>query len=386
MAEIGDVLREKLQQRSRDQALRTLVNREGLADFCSNDYLGFAGSAEIYRETQARMAHFSGRVNGATGSRLLTGNYPELGELESQLASWLGMEAALAYNSGYAANLGFFSSVPGKGDWVLYDAYCHASIRDGIGLGRAKAYKFAHNSLPSLDELLAQLSRNNPGFNGTVYVVTESVFSMDGDSPDLNSFADFCTANNCLLVVDEAHGIGPYSKGLVAETGIQDRVFAQIITFGKAFGAHGAAVLGARDLKDYLLNFSRSQIYSTALPPHTVAGITVALEFLQSEFGEEKIIQLRDRIAYFKNTYREKGLQDRFSESDSAIHNFLLPGNKRVKQVSQALVEAGFDVRPILSPTVPQGRECLRFCLHSFNTYREIDAVLTSLATSTAKT
>ena len=185
--------------------------------------------------------------NGATGSRLISGNSLFYTEVEKEISTFHNSEEALVFNSGYDANLGFFSSVPQRGDIVLFDEYIHASIRDGIRLSTAKAFKFKHNDLKNLKEQLLKFSSED----NEVFVVTEAVFSMDGDSPNLVLLSDICEAYQAHLIVDEAHAVGVFGtngEGLVQSLGLENKVFARIITFGKAFGCHGAAIIGASEL------------------------------------------------------------------------------------------------------------------------------------------
>ncbi|NNF18389.1 MAG: aminotransferase class I/II-fold pyridoxal phosphate-dependent enzyme, partial [Flavobacteriaceae bacterium] len=220
-----------------------------------------------------------------------------------------------------------------------------------------------------------------------IYVVTESVFSMDGDSPDLEEMAKLCREFSCRLVVDEAHAIGvcgENARGIAGADKMQDNVFARILTFGKGMGAHGAAVIGPAELRLFLLNFARSFIYTTALPPHSVATVLASYHFMDSPEGQKKQWELKENIRYFREQLQDLSIAGLFIPSNSAIHCCLLPGNDRVKAVAAELRLGGFDVRPILSPTVPGGKERLRFCLHSYNTFKEIKEVLRKLATSIA--
>lgn len=387
MEDFPQKLAEKLAERKDADALRSLKVAPGLVDFSSNDYLGLAGNEGIYSWAGQLVAGASGVLNGATGSRLLTGNYELYTRLEALLEQVHGAPA-LVFNSGYDANMGFFASVPQRGDIVFYDEYAHASIRDGIRMGLARSYKFRHNDLEGLK---AQIKKNTaePGKKSEgrinpaeVYVVTESVFSMDGDSPDLSAMVKLCKAFGCRLVVDEAHALGVQGTGaggMLMEMGLQGQVFARIITFGKALGAHGAAIIGEQMLKDYLLNFARSFIYTTALSPHSVATLLAAHHFVATESGLEKQKELRDNIGIFRQTVSSLQLEKYFIASNSPIHSCLIPGNTNVKKASEQLRQKGFDVRPILSPTVPAGQERLRFCLHSFNTRAQMEHALETL-------
>ncbi len=374
MEKLPKKLQSKLSERSKDGSMRSLKTSGGLIDFSSNDYLGFSRKKAILDTTTATLKESNLQENGATGSRLLTGNHSLYKQLEDFLARYHNSESALVFNSGYDTNIGFFSSVPQRGDTILYDELVHASIRDGIKMSNAKSYKFKHNNI---DDLRVHIDRIQNRNDSEIYVVTESVFSMDGDSPDLEALADFCTKKDCYLIVDEAHATGIYGNGkdLVSQLGLEENVFARIITFGKALGNHGAAVLGSNDLKAYLVNFARSLIYTTALAPHTVASVLSAYRYLESH-GKEEGSRLKENIKYFKEQIQFLNIEDDFIGSNSAIHCLVLPGNEKAKQVSKYLHVEGFDVKPILSPTVKIGQERLRFCLHSYNTKEEISRVL----------
>jgi 8-amino-7-oxononanoate synthase len=182
-------------------------------------------------------------------------------------------------------------------------------------------------------------------------------------------------------VVDEAHALGVFGnqgEGLTQQLQLQDKVFARIVTFGKGLGCHGAAIVGSPELKQYLVNFSRSFIYTTGLSPHAVA--TVFMAYNQLEQAPDQLLQLRENIQFFNQEKVQAGLKPLFVYSKSAIQSAILPGNQNVKYIAQQLQEAGFDVRAILSPTVPEGQERLRFCLHSYNTHSQIQAVLQQLS------
>jgi 8-amino-7-oxononanoate synthase len=362
---------QKLEERIAQNALRQTNSIGGLVDFSSNDYLGFAQSKELFEATHKYLIDYNSTHNGATGSRLITGNHSLYDRAEDTIAAFHGVESALIFNSGYDANTGFFSSVPQKGDIVLYDEYIHASIRDGIKLGNASAYKFPHNDAQGLYKLI---ERHRPKAQ-ELYVVTESVFSMDGDTPNLSAFADAAKRYKCRLVVDEAHALGVFGhkgEGLLRVNCSATDVFARIVTFGKGLGCHGAAILGVSGLKTFLINFARSFIYTTALPPHSLAAIISAYTFLQQQ--EAPRLALHHITMHFKWETERLGLP--FILSFSAIHCLVVPGNERVKNIAQVLQQAGFGVKPILSPTVPQGQERLRFCLHSFNTKEQVTQVL----------
>ncbi|GAA0872556.1 pyridoxal phosphate-dependent aminotransferase family protein [Gangjinia marincola] len=415
-------LQRKIDQRTMQDALRSLGKRSVHVDFCSNDYLGFSGDKEIAQKAHHLLRKKDIVQNGATGSRLLSGNHILYNEVEKYLSKVHQADATLIFNSGYDANLGFFGAVPQRGDIILYDELIHASIRDGIQMSNAKSYKFSHNNAEDLARKLKKfrlktnlttateiqeksihhntenLEKDNfeeltlsqieepaisivevPVLSGVeVYVVTESVFSMDGDSPDLVAFSKLCNEYYAHLVVDEAHAVGVFDNGLVQHYNLHQDIFARIITFGKALGSHGAAVLGSADLITYLINFSRSFIYTTALPPHTLATIKAAYHKLETSAASQKLHQ---NIAIFQDQIKKNKLQGVYIQSNSAIQTIVISGNKEVKEAASYLQRNNFEVSPILSPTVPKGKERLRFCLHSYNTQEEIATVLSLLAT-----
>ena len=363
-----------------NNALRQLSNQPHLIDFSSNDYLGFSKSETIFRNTHQYLVDNNMQQNGSTGSRLLSGNHKVYCDVETMLCDFHNSEAALIFNSGYDANIGFFSAVPQRGDIILYDEYIHASIRDGITMSNAKSYKFKHNDLEGLNQK-CQTERSRSPIETEIYIVTESVFSMDGDTPDLIAMAQICKSNNTHFVVDEAHALGVFGKqgeGIIQELKLENDVFARIVTFGKGLGCHGSAILGSTVLKQYLVNFARSFIYTTALPPHSLATINSAYTELKRT---DEIEKLNQNIHFFRSEIEKLKLQQSFVKSESAIHCCIISGNKKVKSIANQFKDKGFDVKSILSPTVPKGRERLRFCLHSYNSETEISKVLELLAT-----
>lgn len=381
-------LTNQLKLREDNNALRGLKIPLKLIDFSSNDYLGFAKSEVIFEETHQFLIDKNIKQNGATGSRLLSGNHQLYTEIEMFLSEFHETESATIFNSGYDANVGFFSSVPQRGDLILYDEFIHASIRDGIQLSNAKSFKFRHNDLEDLEQKIlrqAQFDIDSQTKPVEVYIVTESVFSMDGDSPDLVTMSQILKKYNANLVVDEAHGIGVFKEGLVQKLNIQNEVFARIITFGKAMGCHGAAILGSTTLQSYLVNFARSFVYTTGLPPHSLATVKVTYNKMLKQVQHQQ--KLEENIDFFNSEVKRLQFpifpireipekQWGFILSCSAIHCCVISGNFTVKSISEKLQKKGFDVRAILSPTVPKGKERLRFCLHSYNSTKEITTAL----------
>jgi 8-amino-7-oxononanoate synthase len=378
MKKLPQSLHQKLQLREQNNALRKLPIANDSIDFSSNDYLGFARSESIFNQTHQYLIDNNVKINGATGSRLISGNHNLYSITEDYIAQFHQSESALIFNSGYDANVGFFSSVPQRNDIILYDELCHASIRDGIQMSKAKSYKFQHNDLSDLEQIIKRCQTELV----EVYIVTESVFSMDGDSPNLEQLVQLSEKYSCLLVIDEAHSLGVFGEngeGLVQYSNLQDHIFARIVTFGKGLGCHGAAILGSSELKNYLVNFARSFIYTTGLSPHSVATILIAYQHLQSE--NEAINQLKFNIQHFNQHKIQLGLKPLFVYSKSAIHCAIIPGNKKVKSIASQLQKNGFDVKAILSPTVLEGQERLRFCIHSYNSEKQIAEMLKLLST-----
>lgn len=368
-------LSRKLDLRRENDSLRSLAPQNHLLDFSSNDYLGFARDQRLYRNVLEELdKHVP--MSGSTGSRLLSGNIEIHEALEAQMAEYFKAESALLFNSGYDANIGLLSSVPQRGDIIFYDETTHASIRDGIRLSNAKALKFKHNDLDDLKKKL-----DSSGAAAQRYVVVESIYSMDGDAAPLKELALMASGYHFNLIVDEAHSTGIYGdkgQGITSELGLTDSVFARIYTFGKAAGCHGATVVGSKLLTQYLVNFARSFIYTTAMPPHSIITIKNALLMLVSTREREKLFE---NVALFKRTLLEHRMDTIFIESNSPIQSAIISSNTKVKQISQQLNAHNFDVKPILSPTVPAGEERIRFCIHSYNTSADIKEILFLLST-----
>jgi len=360
----------KLQERETQHLLRKLVNTKELVDFTSNDYLGLASSAKLFRTISDRMEQLGLRQNGAAGSRLLSGNSEYVEQVEAKLAAIFKGQAALIFNSGYTANLAILSSIPQRGDTIIYDELAHTCIKDGARLSLAKRFSFKHNDLYDLELKLQRAE-------GKIFVAVESIYSMDGDECPLAALVTLTEKYKAYIILDEAHStgvIGEQGSGLAVALRLQDRIAIRIYTFGKAMGVHGACVVGSALLGQYLINYARPFIYTTALPPHSIASIDCAFEYLSSTLQLQQ--QLREKVLLFQANMKE--FKNRVA-SNSAIQTALYPGNKTVRDVAGDLQRKGFDVRPILSPTVPEGSERLRICLHTFNADQEIVNLCTAL-------
>lgn len=362
---INERLQEILEKRKEESLYRSLQANEGLIDFCSNDYLSFARSKRIKQEVKYYSAEID-YLSGATGSRSISGNTAYAEDLEKFIAAFHHAEAGLIFNSGFDANLGLFSCIAKKEDTLICDELIHASIIDGCRLSYANRFRFAHNDINDLEKKLHHSK-------GTVFVAVESVYSMDGDIAPLKEIVGLCEKYNANLVVDEAHATGVFGKqgrGLVNQFGLEKNVFARVHTFGKAIGCHGAIVVGSDALRNYLINFARSFIFTTALPFHSLATIRSAYEQLMTVDFDNK--PLHELIRHFKIGFKK--MSDIFLiESDSPIQSLVIPGNERARNASRQLQAKGFAVKAILSPSVPKGKERLRISLHLHNTIEQVD-------------
>lgn len=355
-----------LLKRKNENTFRSLKTSTGLIDFFSNDYLGFARSEELFdkiNQTITAHPHF----NGATGSRLLSGNSELNEQVEKTLANFFKAASCLIFNSGYSANVGVLSSLPQRGDTILYDELAHASIKDGARLSLAKRFSFRHNDLEDLEKKLRVAS-------GHCYVVVESVYSMDGDICPLTALVNLGEKYNASIVLDEAHSTGVFGtngNGLANQLNVQDKIAVRIYTFGKAAGCHGACVAGSTLLKQFLVNFARPFIYTTALPPHSLIAIDSAIQMMAENSGLQKL--LFDKIELFNKVLNR-------AVTPSPIQSFTLGDAIRAKKIETVLTSDGFDVRAIVSPTVRVGTERLRICLHTFNTDEEITHLASSIS------
>ncbi|MBS1747954.1 MAG: 8-amino-7-oxononanoate synthase [Bacteroidetes bacterium] len=357
-------LNKKLDRRLQQNAFRKLKLPGDKIDFCSNDYLGIVYHNLLNNQMNEQLK------TGSTGSRLLAGNYSLIETTEKQIAEFHRADAALIFNSGYDANLGILSAVPQKGDTILYDQLCHASLRDGIRLSFAQNFSFVHNDTNDLEKKLKSAS-------GNIFIITESVFSMDGDYCPLEELVALKKKYNAHIIVDEAHAIGVVGEngeGLTQHKNLQDEVFCRVYTFGKACGCHGAVAVGSNKLKDFLINFARSFIYTTALPEQAVAAIRLSYKIFPLLNKERK--QLHQLIDIFQ----QANIRFENLNSFSAIQVVIVPGNDEVKNIAQQLQDHNLDVRPILYPTVPAGKERLRIVLHAFNTLQEIEQLIKILS------
>lgn len=358
-------LQEKVLRRKQMGNSRSLENRSNLIDFSSNDYLGIARSEQFKRMLQTEIATFD--LLGSTGSRLLTGNSLYVEKLEDKIANFHCFETGLLFNCGYMANVGLISAVADENDQILFDSGVHASMRDGIYLSRATAFPFKHNETEHLEKRL-----KNCRSKGERFICIESIYSTDGSEAPLIEIVQLAKQYNAHLIVDEAHAVGVLGKsgrGLVEERGLTHQVFAVIVTFGKALGAFGAAVLGSLFLKEALIQFSHAFIYTTALPFYSLAAIKCSYDLFPQLENERS--KLKELIQFL----HLNGIR----VSNTHIQPISVKGNKAAKEISNNLYQQGIDLRALLSPTVRSGSEILRLCLHAFNSKMELIKLLERL-------
>ncbi|MEM9338222.1 MAG: 8-amino-7-oxononanoate synthase [Bacteroidota bacterium] len=361
----------ELTKRKERHLLRTLRTHKKGIDFYSNDYLGLAGSNKLSQSISNAYESLGEKKNGATGSRLLSGNTFFIENLESQIATFHQSESALTYGSGYDANLGLISCLAKKGVTLFMDELLHASLIDGARLGVATRVKFKHNDIEDLGNKLAK-------HQGEKLVVVESIYSMDGDLAPLEDVLKICQKNHAGLIVDEAHAIGVFGEhgeGIAQQLGIHSKLFARIITYGKGPGVHGAAVVGPGWLRDYQINFSRPFIFSTAPSSHFQIAIASFYQLVGQMKDERN--KLTAVVAHF---IKKRSNRLGWLPSPSHIQSLIVPGNEQVVELSRFLERHDVIALPIRTPSVPEGQERLRFCLHAFNTVKEIDHLFKTLS------
>jgi 8-amino-7-oxononanoate synthase len=366
--ELDERIQGYLQSRKENHLYRQLTHSEQLIDFSSNDYLGLAHSAFIRQQVDDELGRRIFCKSGATGSRLLNGNSVFYTDLEKMLAEIHHAAAALMFNSGFDANVGLLSTVIQKQDIIYYDELVHASIHQGMKLSGAEKVSFRHNDMKDLEEKL----RCNTEFE-VRFIISESMFSMEGDKAKLKELAFLAKQYKAKLIIDEAHATGLFGidgSGLCNEAGVEESCFARVYTFGKAVGSHGAAVVGSELLKNYLINFSRNLIYSTALETNNLLRVKHSYFLFQS--NNNQLFKLNKIIKYFK--YKLSMLNNSLKVcGDGPIFGLLIGDNLKCRNTATYLQSKGFDVRAILSPTVPTSTERIRIIIHSFNTVNQID-------------
>ncbi|EHR01100.1 8-amino-7-oxononanoate synthase [Bradyrhizobium sp. WSM471] len=338
-----------------DNRLRTLKRRAGV-DFTSNDYLALASAPRMKNALLAALE--AGIPIGAGGSRLLRGNCEEHENLEAEAARFFGAETALFFGGGYVANFAILTTLPQRGDLLILDSLVHASIHEGARAGRAEFRISGHNDPQSVEDTIR--AWRSEGGMGRVWIVVESVYSMDGDFAPLKDLVAIASRHEAFLMVDEAHATGVYGdqgRGLTAPYEKSENLVV-IHTCGKALGAAGALVTASKAMRDFMINRSRPFIFATAPSPLMAVGIREALLILQQE--PERQQRLADLVAFTHREMKARGLR---CPSDSHIVPYIVGDNAQAMQLASAMQERGFDIRGIRPPTVPAGTARLRISL-----------------------
>jgi 8-amino-7-oxononanoate synthase len=348
---------------------------ERLVNWSSNDYLGLAADPRISEALAAGARRWG---TGAGASRLVTGDFACMQALERELAEFEGAQAALLFNSGTAANLGLVPALVGEGDVVCSDARNHASLIDGCRLSGARVVVYPHRDTAALQDALEDASRAGTGARRRL-VVTDSIFSMDGDAAPLAEIARICTAREALLVVDEAHAtgvVGPRGAGLVAELGLAGQVDARMATLSKAVGVVGAHVCGSHALRELLVNLARTLIFSTALPPALAEAARVALGLLSGEEGETLRSRLRANVRALSAGLGRLGVP---SSPAAAILPVILGSPARALAVAAELRRRGHLVKAIRPPSVAEGTSRLRIAASAAHTPEQVESLIAAL-------
>lgn len=350
-----DVFEKDLLGLAQQGRLRALRGRAG-ADFTSNDYLGMAESEELKRAAATAIAR--GVPVGSGGSRLLRGNHPEHEALEQEAAAYFGAETALYFGGGYVANLAIFSTLPQRGDLVVHDELIHASVHEGLRRGRAETLSIPHNNIDAFDAAIVGWRAR--GGKGRPWISVESLYSMDGDSPDLAALLTVADRHEAMLVIDEAHAtgvLGPHGRGLAAGFEGRDNVIT-LHTCGKALGTVGGFILAPRIIRDFLVNRARPFIFATAPSPLIAAITRTALEI--SRTNPERREQLARLVRFAGTELRRRcGIEG----SGTHILPVIIGSDQAAVGVAAALQRRGFDIRAIRPPTVPDGTARLRIAL-----------------------
>jgi 8-amino-7-oxononanoate synthase len=373
---------EALRKRALDRHLREISSGQGpevkiggrrFINFSSNDYLGLANDPQLRKAATAAIDEFG---VGAGASRLITGTLSPHLRLEHALAKWKGTEATLCFSSGYAAALGTIPALVGKDDVVVLDKLCHASLIDGAKLSGATLRVFPHNHVGKLESHLEWARREHAGKR--VLVITESVFSMDGDRAPLRELIELKKQFGALLMLDEAHAVGVIGSngcGLAAAEDLSGKIDVQMGTLSKALGASGAYICGSATLIEWLINRARSFIYSTAPPPAIAAAALAAVDFLTSPEGEERRLLLRERIRLMQELLPRSELSEEQSAARSAIFPWIVGDEKGALDLAAALQTEGFLVPAIRYPTVAKRAARLRITVTASHEEAQIRAL-----------
>ncbi len=389
MSQFDNYWRAQLEQRAGDgllrqrpllgskQGVQVVINGDPILSFASNDYLGFAGDARI-----AKAAAVAAETHGVGGgaSHLVVGHHIEHQRLEDELAAFTGRQKALVFSSGYMANLAVVSTLVGAGDGVFEDKLNHASLIDGGLLSGARFQRYLHNDAVSLQSHVDRFSKRNPDTSSRKLVVTDGVFSMDGDIADLASLSTVCNTERAVLAVDDAHGlgvVGRQGRGTLDLLNMsEEHVPVLVGTFGKAFGTAGAFVAGSAAMIDYLEQFARPYIYTTSMPPMLAAATRRSLKLIQE--ADDRRERLNRNIEYFRDGADSLSLK--LMASNTAIQPIMIGESASAMSVSSCLKEQGILVGAIRPPTVPKNTARLRITLSSEHSIEMLDRLFDGLA------
>lgn len=349
------------------QGPRIMLDGEEVINLCSNNYLGLANHP-LLKEAAIKATRKYGV--GASASRLISGTTLLHKELEEKIADFKNTQAALVFNSGYTANLGIISALAGRGDVIFSDKLNHASIVDGCLLSGADLKRYPHSDIQALEDMLKKFHHSQKRF-----IVTDTVFSMDGDIAPLPEIVKLAKKNDCMLIIDEAHAtgvLGERGKGAVEHFGIKDIGIIHMGTLSKALGCFGAYAAGPKEIIDYLINKSRPFIYTTALPASVAAAAIAALDIVESQPELRK--QLWDNVKFFKRGLKK--IKADTMQSETQIIPILIGDNDRAVEISQRLLEEGVFIQAIRPPTVPKGKARLRITIMATHTRKDLEFAL----------
>ncbi len=353
-----------------EQAPHVIIDGKKTINLCSNNYLGLATHPDLKLASIEATQEYG---TSSAASRLITGSMSLHRNLERKIAKFKNTETALLYNSGYTANLGIITSLVKKGDIIFSDKLNHASIIDGCLLSGAEFRRYPHKDVSSLDAMLKKSNKSKKRL-----IVTDAVFSMDGDIAPLPDLVGLAKKYDCLLMLDEAHAtgvLGENGRGAVEHFGLDGKFdFIQMGTLGKALGSFGAYVAGRKDLIDYLINKSRPFIYTTALPPSVIAAATAALKVLDNS-GSQLRKNLWEKVKFFRLSLNDMGFNT--MESQTQIIPVLIGDNNQAVEFSRRLFEEGIFIQAIRPPTVPRPR--LRISIMATHTRQDLERSLTAL-------
>jgi len=350
-----------------DQGPTLMLDGREVINFSSNNYLGIANHPALAAAAKAAIDRYG---CGSGASRLISGNMTLHEELEAKLAEFKNTEAALVFNSGFQANVGIISTLACEGDAILSDSLNHASIIDGCRLSKAQTFVYAHGDLAALETCLKQAAPARRRL-----IVTETIFSMDGDQAPLAEIVELAEKYDAMVMVDEAHGTGVFGAngaGVVAKLGLAPRVLIQMGTLGKALGGFGAYVAGSRSLRDLLINRCRSFIFTTSLPPAVMAMALAAIDLVQNE--PQRRETLRHNCQKLKLGLSRLGFE--LGKSESPILPLIVGDAARCMAMSAALLDRGVFAQGIRPPTVPVGTSRLRITVMATHSDAQIDRAL----------